>query len=98
VALRIGPGETTHHHAAAADDTSSATLGDAYGEIRFEFADAIVVHLLGFKLPEQEDELRDLVRPSARPGTRSACSPSPPSPRTSPHSRPGLSPAPELQV
>lgn len=48
--------------AAAADETSSATLGDTYGKVRFEFADAVVVHLLGFKLPKQEAEFRTLVQ------------------------------------
>jgi len=35
--------------AAAADDTSSATLADTDGEMRFDFADAIVVHLRGLR-------------------------------------------------
>lgn len=48
--------------AAAADETSSATLGDTYGKVRFEFVDAVVVHLLGFKLPKQEAEFRTLVQ------------------------------------
>jgi hypothetical protein len=47
--------------AAAAKDTSSATLGPKYRDLRFDFADAIVVHLLGFKFPEQEGEFRKLV-------------------------------------
>jgi hypothetical protein len=49
--------------AAAADkDTSSATFGPRYRDVRFDFADAIAVHLLGFKLPEQEDEFSELVQ------------------------------------
>lgn len=47
---------------AAAEDTSSATFGPRYKDVRFDFADAIVVHLLGFKLPEQEDEFSELVQ------------------------------------
>jgi hypothetical protein len=47
---------------AAADDASSATLGDTYGDVRFDFADAVVVHLLGFKLPQEVEEFRKLVQ------------------------------------
>ena len=47
---------------AAADETSSATLADRLSELRFDFADAVVVHTLGFKLPEQSDEFAELVR------------------------------------
>jgi hypothetical protein len=54
VATRTGP--------ALLAETSSATLGNTYGKVRFEFADAVVVHLLGFKLPEQEAEFRTLVQ------------------------------------
>ncbi|PWU20812.1 MAG: hypothetical protein C5B48_12025 [Candidatus Rokuibacteriota bacterium] len=46
---------------AAADDTSSATVGETLRETRFDFADAVGVHWLGFKLPEQEDEFKRLV-------------------------------------
>jgi hypothetical protein len=48
--------------AAAADEASSARLGNSYREVRFEFADAVAVHRLGFKLPEQEDDLKALMR------------------------------------
>jgi hypothetical protein len=48
--------------AAAAADTSSATFGPKYADVRFDFADAIVVHLLGFKLPEQQDEVSELMQ------------------------------------
>jgi hypothetical protein len=48
--------------AAAAEDTSSATFGPKYGDVRFDFADDVVVHLLGFKLPEQKDEFSELVQ------------------------------------
>lgn len=47
---------------AAAQDTSSATFGPRYRDVRFDFADATVVHMLGFKLPEQEDEFSELVQ------------------------------------
>jgi hypothetical protein len=48
--------------AAAAHDTSSATFGPRYRDVHFDFADAIVVHLAGFKFPEQEDEFSELVQ------------------------------------
>jgi hypothetical protein len=47
--------------AAATDETSSATLRDTYREVRLDFADAVAVHRLGFKLPEQEGDLKALM-------------------------------------
>ena len=47
--------------AAAADDVSSATPAKTYRGVRFDFADAVLVHRLGFKLPEQEDDLKALM-------------------------------------
>jgi hypothetical protein len=47
--------------AAAADEMSSAALAETYGGVRFDFADAVLVHRLGFKLPEQEDDLKALM-------------------------------------
>jgi len=47
---------------AAADETSSITLADTHAGISLDFADAVAVHLLGFKLPEEQEELRRLVQ------------------------------------
>jgi hypothetical protein len=47
--------------AAEKHETSSATFGPKYRDVRFDFADAVAVHLLGFELPEQEDEFKALV-------------------------------------
>jgi hypothetical protein len=49
--------------AAAADagDVSSATLATTYGGVRFDFADAVLAHRLGIKLPEQEDQFKALI-------------------------------------
>jgi hypothetical protein len=47
----------------AADDISSATLGPKYADVRFDFADAVAIWLLGFDLanrPEDREELRRL--------------------------------------
>ena len=48
--------------AAAADDTSSVTLTDTYAGISLDFADAVAVHLLGFKLPQEEEKMRRLIQ------------------------------------
>lgn len=49
--------------AAAVDDRSSATLADTYGEVRFEFADAVAVRLLGVDVSDENtDDAKRLVK------------------------------------